>query len=93
VSLCAGFDNRVCRHWIYAFSGEVACVAAVIGEYLGSIRGIGYVIWEAEGIFDIDAADIDAVLAGVILLTTFAYVHDVVVTLVERRLLRWQPDR
>jgi NitT/TauT family transport system permease protein len=77
--------------WVFASLHNavgMAFVGAVIGEYLGSVRGIGYLILEAEGIFDINA-----VLAGVILLTMFAYALDVVVTVVERRLLRWQPDR
>lgn len=42
---------------------------------------------KAGGIFDINA-----VLGGVIMLTMFAYGLDTIVTLVERRLLRWQPN-
>jgi ABC-type nitrate/sulfonate/bicarbonate transport system permease component len=30
-------------------------VGAVIGEYLGSAAGVGYLIHQAEGVFDIDA--------------------------------------
>lgn len=64
----------------------MAFVGAVIGEYLGSTNGIGYLILQAEGVFDINA-----VLAGIILLTAFACCLDVAVTFLERRLLRWQP--
>jgi NitT/TauT family transport system permease protein len=74
--------------WVFASLHNavgMAFVGAVIGEYLGSVKGIGYLILEAEGIFDIDA-----VLAGVIVLTICAYILDVVVTIVERHLLRWQ---
>jgi len=63
----------------------MAFVGAVIGEYLGSVHGIGYLILQAEGVFDINA-----VLAGIILLTAFACCLDVAVSAVERRLLRWQ---
>ena len=64
----------------------LAFVGAVIGEYLGSARGIGYLILQAEGVFDIDA-----VLAGVILLTACALVLDAAVSALERRVLRWRP--
>jgi NitT/TauT family transport system permease protein len=75
--------------WVFASlhnSVGQAFVGAVIGEYLGSVRGIGYLILEAEGIFDINA-----VLAGILTLTTFAYGLDMIVSVAERRLLRWQP--
>jgi NitT/TauT family transport system permease protein len=74
--------------WVFASLHNavgMAFVGAVIGEYLGSVRGIGYLILEAEGIFDIDA-----VLAGVIVLTVCAYALDMIVTVLERHLLRWQ---
>jgi NitT/TauT family transport system permease protein len=74
--------------WVFASLHNavgMAFVGAVIGEYLGSVKGIGYLILEAEGIFDIDA-----VLAGVIVLTVCAYVLDMAVTVLERHLLRWQ---
>jgi NitT/TauT family transport system permease protein len=64
----------------------MAFVGAVVGEYLGSARGIGYLILAAEGTFDINA-----VIAGILVLTVFALIMDTVVTRCERRLLRWQP--
>jgi NitT/TauT family transport system permease protein len=64
----------------------MAFVGAVIGEYLGSARGIGYLILQAEGVFDINT-----VFAGVLVLTACALVLDWVVTIAERRLLRWRP--
>jgi NitT/TauT family transport system permease protein len=63
----------------------LAFVGAVIGEYLGSARGIGYLILQAEGVFDIDS-----VIAGILLLTVFALLLDIAVSQVEVRLLRWQ---
>lgn len=65
----------------------MAFVGAVVGEYLGSARGIGYLILEAEGTFNINA-----VIAGIFVLTTFALVIDTFVTRIERRLLVWQPS-
>lgn len=64
----------------------MAFVGAVIGEYMGSAAGMGYLILQAEGLFDING-----VLAGVILLTFFAIGLDTIVTVAERRLLHWQP--
>jgi NitT/TauT family transport system permease protein len=64
----------------------MAFVGAVVGEYLGSARGIGYLILEAEGSFNINA-----VIAGIVVLTVFALLIDTLVTRIERRLLIWQP--
>jgi NitT/TauT family transport system permease protein len=65
----------------------MAFVGAVIGEYLGSAAGVGYLILQAESVFDINT-----VIAGIALLTIFALLLDYGVTLVERRLLRWHPN-
>lgn len=64
----------------------MAFVGAVIGEYMGSAAGVGYLILQAEGLFDING-----VFAGVILLTVFAIALDAVVTVAEKKLLHWQP--
>ncbi|MEK9767489.1 MAG: ABC transporter permease [Betaproteobacteria bacterium] len=64
----------------------MAFVGSVIGEYLGSASGVGYLILQAEGVFDINA-----VLAGIVLLTICALLLDWVVTQCERYFLRWQP--
>ncbi|HEX7557700.1 MAG TPA: ABC transporter permease [Usitatibacter sp.] len=66
----------------------MAFVGAVVGEYLGSASGIGYLIQQAEGAFDINT-----VFAGILVLTAFALVLDVAVTKVERRLLVWRPTQ
>jgi NitT/TauT family transport system permease protein len=47
---------------------------------------VGYLILQAEGTFDIDT-----VFAGIVVLTVFALLLDGAVSLVERRLMRWQP--
>ena len=64
----------------------MAFVGAVVGEYLGSARGVGYLILQAEGSFDING-----VLAGIVVLTVCALALDGVVSRTERRLLAWQP--
>jgi NitT/TauT family transport system permease protein len=66
----------------------MAFVGAVVGEYLGSASGVGYLILQAEGTFDIDS-----VFAGVLVLTVCALALDRLVTVAERRLLRWRPER
>lgn len=63
-----------------------AVVGAVVGEYLGSAAGLGYLIAQAEGMFDIAG-----VFAGMVVLSAFVLAIDALVTLVERRLLVWRP--
>ena len=66
----------------------MAFVGAVVGEYLGSASGIGYLIQQAEGAFDINT-----VFAGILVLTAFALVLDFAVTHAEKRLLVWRPTQ
>jgi NitT/TauT family transport system permease protein len=63
-----------------------AVVGAVVGEYLGAAAGLGYLIQQAEGVFDVAG-----VFAGMFVLSAFVVLIDMVVTLVERRLLVWRP--
>jgi NitT/TauT family transport system permease protein len=65
----------------------LALVGAVVGEYLGAGRGLGYVIAQAEGTFDTTG-----VFAGMTVLAAFTLVIDLAVTGIERRLLAWKPD-
>ena len=64
-----------------------AVVGAVVGEYLGSAAGLGYLIQQAEGVFDVAG-----VFAGMFVLAAFVVVIDMVVTIVEKRLLVWRPS-
>ena len=60
--------------WVFSSlhtSVGMAFVGAVVGEYLGSARGVGYLILQAEGVFDINT-----VFAGILVLTVFALVLD-----------------
>jgi NitT/TauT family transport system permease protein len=63
-----------------------AVVGAVVGEYLGAAGGLGYLIQQAEGVFDVAG-----VFAGMVVLAAFVVVIDGIVSLVERRLLVWRP--
>jgi NitT/TauT family transport system permease protein len=75
--------------WVFSSlhtSVGMAFVGAVVGEYLGSARGVGYLILQAEGAFDINT-----VFAGILVLTAFALALDTLVTAVENRLLVWRP--
>ncbi len=75
--------------WVFSSlhtSVGLAFVGAVVGEYLGSARGVGYLILQAEGSFDINT-----VMAGILVLTAFALALDAAVGQVERRLMKWQP--
>ena len=75
--------------WVFSSlhtSVGMAFVAAVIGEYLGSAEGVGYLILQAETTFDMNT-----VMAGILVLTACALAIDRLVTELERRLMRWQP--
>ena len=65
-----------------------ALVGAVVGEYLGAASGLGYLIPEAEGTFDVTG-----VFAGMVVLSVFVLVVDYAVTLIEGRLMKWRPSR
>jgi NitT/TauT family transport system permease protein len=75
--------------WVFSSlhtSVGLAFVGAVVGEYLGSSQGVGYLILQAEGQFDINT-----VMAGILVLTAFALVLDGAVGRIEKRLMKWQP--
>ena len=75
--------------WVFSSlhtSVGLAFVGAVVGEYLGSARGVGYLILQAEGTFDVNT-----VFAGIVVLTACALVLDGIVGRLERKLMKWQP--
>jgi NitT/TauT family transport system permease protein len=77
--------------WVFSSlhtSVGMAFVGAVVGEYLGSARGVGYLILQAEGAFDINT-----VFAGILVLTAFALALDAAVTVAEKKLLVWRPTQ
>jgi len=75
--------------WVFSSlhtSVGFAVVGAVVGEYLGSAAGLGYLIHQAEGVFDVTG-----VFAGMVILMGFVMLIDGIVTLVEKPLLVWKP--
>jgi NitT/TauT family transport system permease protein len=65
-----------------------ALVGAVVGEYLASAQGLGWIISQAQGNFD--AA---GVYAGMLILCIVVVIVEFGVTSLERRLIRWkEPD-
>jgi NitT/TauT family transport system permease protein len=74
--------------WIFSslhISAGFAITGAVVGEYLGAAKGVGYVIAQSEGVFDTTG-----VFAGMIILMLVVLVIDLLVNRLEKRLLRWQ---
>src|SRR5436190_15842948 len=74
--------------WIFSSlhtSLGFALVGAAVGEYLGSARGLGYVISQAEGTFDTTG-----VFAGMAVLGLVVVMVSAGVTRLERWLLRWK---
>ena len=77
--------------WIFSslhISIGFAIIAVVVGEYLGSSKGIGYLISQAEGVFDTTG-----VFAGMTVLAAVVLAVSVLVNRLERWLLRWKPER
>jgi NitT/TauT family transport system permease protein len=63
-----------------------AMVAAIVGEYLGSTSGLGYIIAQSEGAFDQTG-----MMAGLVVLSAFVVAVASLVAWLERRLLKWKP--
>ena len=77
--------------WIFSslhVSVGFAIVAVVVGEYLGAARGVGYVVAQAEGVFDTTG-----VFAGMGVLNLVVLGVIYLVGRLERRLLRWKPQQ
>ena len=77
--------------WIFSslhISIGMAIVAVVVGEYLGASKGIGYLIAQAEGVFDTTG-----MFAGMAVLAFVVLLVGAVVSRMERRLLRWKPPQ
>ena len=77
--------------WIFSslqISIGFAIIAAVVGEYLGASRGIGYRIAQAEGVFDTTG-----VFAGMLVLAVAVLAVAQAVERLERWLLRWKPGK
>ena len=66
----------------------LAITGAVVGEIIGSTQGLGLLIEQSQGNFDPDG-----VYAGLVVTTVLAAAAEGLITLLERRLLRWKPRR
>jgi NitT/TauT family transport system permease protein len=74
--------------WVFSslhISIGFAVIAVVVGEYLGASRGVGYLISQAEGVFDTTG-----VFAGMAILSASVLLVGVGVNRLERWLLRWK---
>ena len=96
VRMLGASERQLVRHvlipsaltWIFSSlqtSLGFAMVGAVVGEYLGATRGLGYVISQAEGTFDTTG-----VFAGMTVLGVVVVIVSAVVSRLERWLLRWK---
>jgi NitT/TauT family transport system permease protein len=96
VRMLGATERQLVRHvlfpsaltWIFSslqVSLGFAMVGAVVGEYLGATRGLGYVISQAEGTFDTTG-----VFAGMFVLSIVVVSASAGVSRLERWLLRWK---
>ena len=92
-------EHQLARHvllpsaltWIFSslhVSVGFAMIAVVVGEYLGASKGVGYVISQAEGVFDTTG-----VFAGMTVLAVVVLGVGAGVSRLERWLLRWKPKQ
>lgn len=97
--MLGGSERHLLRHvfipsaltWIFSslhISVGFAITGAVVGEYLGASAGVGYVIAQAQGVFDTRG-----VFAGMFILMIAVLIVDLGVNRVERYLLRWRPQQ
>ena len=63
-----------------------AIIGALVGEVLGSQRGMGLVIVQAQNRFDPNT-----VFAGMAIMATITLVAEFLITLLEKRVLSWRP--
>ncbi|MCS7024139.1 MAG: ABC transporter permease [Bryobacteraceae bacterium] len=99
VRMLGASERQLLRHvlipsaltWIFSslhISIGFAIIAVVVGEYLGASQGIGYLIAQAEGVFDTAG-----VFAGMCILAAVVLIVGAAVSRLERYLLRWKSER
>ncbi|MEW1954317.1 ABC transporter permease [Terrabacter sp. NPDC080008] len=77
--------------WILAslhISFGFALIGALVGEILGANQGLGLLIRSSQNNFDMNG-----VLAGMVLVAVIALTAEGLITVLERRLLRWRPPQ
>lgn len=62
-------------------------IGAVVGEFIASTKGLGYFINYHQGTYDTNG-----IFVGVTILALLVVVLDWLLSLVERRLLKWRPE-
>lgn len=96
VRMLGASEQQLLRHvllpsaltWIFSslhISTGMAIIAAVVGEYLGSTRGVGYLIAQAEGVFDTTG-----VMTGMFYLALVVLGVAAIVKQCEQRFLKWK---
>ncbi|WP_222618356.1 ABC transporter permease [Nakamurella sp. PAMC28650] len=75
--------------WILAslhVSFGFALIGALVGEILGADKGLGLLIRSSQNNFDMNG-----VLGGMVVVAIIALLAELVITLLEKRILRWRP--
>jgi NitT/TauT family transport system permease protein len=65
-----------------------ALVGAIVGEFLGSNEGLGYLIAQSQGTFNSPG-----IFAAMVIIALLALVAEALVTALENRLISWRPQR
>lgn len=79
-----------CVPWIMASlrAGVGAAVlGAIVGEYLGAVKGLGWMVMTAGGVYNITR-----VLSCIFILMVIMSLLDFIVKRIERTVLRWRPS-
>jgi NitT/TauT family transport system permease protein len=77
--------------WIMASlhtSFGFALIGAIVGEFLGAEKGLGLLVSQARGNFNIDG-----IFAAMLIMAAIALIAESVISLLERRLLSWRPPQ
>lgn len=65
----------------------IALAGAIVGEYIGSTRGLGWLINDAGARYDMTR-----VLACVLMMVAVVVILDYLIRFAEKILLRWRPE-
>jgi NitT/TauT family transport system permease protein len=77
--------------WIIAslhVSFGFALIGALVGELLGADKGLGLLIKNSQ-----NNLNMNGVLAGMVLVAAIALTAEALITLLEKRVLRWRPPQ
>jgi NitT/TauT family transport system permease protein len=65
-----------------------ALIGAIVGEFLGAQKGLGLLVKQAQGTFNIDG-----VFAAMVIMAVLALVAEAAISRLEGRLLAWRPPQ